>query len=92
MGAFDPGFSRISKLILDRDQLGTEVVLARRQEFGVTLSCGEDVASSRTLQLAVLTAASIACRCFPGAVHTAISPTLAQAPLADLATARLHLR
>jgi hypothetical protein len=81
MGAFDPGFSRISKLILDRDQLGTEAVLARRQEFGVTLSCGEDVASSRTLQVAVLTAASIACRCFPSAVRTTMSPELAQAPL-----------
>jgi len=81
MGAFDPGFSRISKLILDRDQLGTEAALARRQKFGVTLSCGDDVASSRTLQLAVLTAASIACRCFPGAVDAAISPKLAQAPL-----------
>jgi hypothetical protein len=81
MGAFDLGFSRISKVILDRDQLGAEAALARRQKFGVTLSCGDDVASSRTLQLAVLTAASIACRCFPGAVHTNISPALAKAPL-----------
>jgi hypothetical protein len=81
MGAFDPGFSRISKLILDRDQLGTDAVLARRQKFGVTLACGDDVAASRTLQVAVLTAASIACRCFPGAVRTAMSSTLAQAPL-----------
>lgn len=81
MGAFDPGFSRISKVMLDRDQLGTETALARRRKFGVTLCCGDDVAASRTLQLAVLTAASIACRCFPGAVRTAMSPALAEAPL-----------
>jgi len=39
------------------------------------------VASSYTLQLAVLTAASIACRCFPGAVRSVFSPKLAEAPL-----------
>ena len=67
--------------MLDRDQLGTEAALARRQKFGVTLCCGDDVAASRTLQLAVLTAASIACRCFPGAIRTAMSAALAEAPL-----------
>ncbi|HUN96099.1 MAG TPA: hypothetical protein VMU69_07650 [Bradyrhizobium sp.] len=33
------------------------------------------------MQLAVLTAARIASRCFPGAVRVAVSPNLAQAPL-----------
>jgi hypothetical protein len=81
MGAFDKEISRISKLFVDRDQASADAALARRQEYIVTLCCGDDVASSYTLQLAVLTAASIASRCFPGAVRTAFSPTLAQAPL-----------
>jgi len=81
MGAFGQGLSRISKLLIDRDQANPEAVLARRQAYGVTLCCGEDVASSYTLQLAFLTAARIACRCFPGAVRLDLTPTLAQAPL-----------
>ncbi len=81
MGVFDKEISRISKLFVDRDQASATAVLARRQEYIVTLCCGDDVASSYTLQLAVLTAASIASRCFPGAVRTAFSPTLAEAPL-----------
>lgn len=81
MGAIDLELSRISKLFLDRDQTTTEAALARRQEFAVTLVCGEDVASSYTLQFALLTAASIAIRCFPGAVRATIPPKLADAPL-----------
>jgi hypothetical protein len=81
MSAFDSDFSRISKLLLDRDHASAEAALKRRQEYTVTLCCGDDVASSYTLQLAVLTAASIACRCFPGAVRAVYSPTLAKAPL-----------
>jgi hypothetical protein len=81
MGAIDLELSRISKLFVDRDRATTEAALARRQEFVVTLLCGDDMASSTTLQLAVLTAASIAVRCFPGAVRTAIPPKLADAPL-----------
>lgn len=81
MGAFNPELSRISKLHLDRDQVSIEAALARRQAYAVTLCCGEDVASSYTLQLAVLTAASLASRCFPGAVRVALSPTLAKARL-----------
>jgi hypothetical protein len=81
MGAFDKEISRISKLFVDRDQASTDAALARRQDHIVALCCGDDVASSYTLQLAVLTAASIASRCFPGAVRTAFSPTLAEAPL-----------
>ena len=71
MGALDLELSRISKLFVDRDQASTESALARRQEFAVTLLCGDDVAGLATLQVAVLTAASIAIRCFPGAVRAA---------------------
>ncbi|MBR0966999.1 hypothetical protein JQ554_23395 [Bradyrhizobium diazoefficiens] len=81
MSTIDLNLSRISKLIIDRDQAGPDAVLARRQAFTVTLCCGDDVADSYTLQLAVLTAASIACRCFPGAVRVAHSAALAEAPL-----------
>jgi hypothetical protein len=81
MSAIDLELSRISKLMMDRDQASADAVLARRQAFGVTLCCGDDVAGSYILQLAVLTAAGIACRCFPGAVRVAHSATLAEAPL-----------
>jgi hypothetical protein len=81
MGAFDSELSRISKLLVDRDQASAEAALARRQGYTVALCCGDDVASSYTLQLAVLTAASIASRCFPGAVRVISAPVLANAPL-----------
>jgi hypothetical protein len=81
MGVIDTNLSRISKLLIDRNQASAEAVLALRQAYGVTLCCGEDVASSYTLQVAVLTAARIACRCFPGAVRVVLAPALAQAPL-----------
>ncbi|MBB4398488.1 hypothetical protein [Bradyrhizobium sp. ERR14] len=81
MNAFDSEISRISKLSIDRDQADPAEVLARRQAFALTLCCGDDVAASYTLQLAVLTAAATASRCFPGAVRAAISPALAAAPL-----------
>ncbi len=81
MSAFDSEISRISKLLIDGDRADADTVFARRQAYAVTLSCGDDVASSYTLQLAVLTAAAIANRCFPGAVRAAISPALAAAPL-----------
>lgn len=81
MTACDSEISRISKLCIDRDQADPADVLARRQAYGVILCCGDDVASSYTLQLAVLTAATTAGRCFPGAVRVTVSPTLAAAPL-----------
>ena len=81
MGAFDSELSRISKLLIDRDQASAEAALARRQKFAVALCCGDDVAASYTLQLAVLTAASITCRCFPGATRIFGSPVLMRAPL-----------
>ena len=81
MNAIDIDLSRISKFFADRDQENVTAALARRQNFGVTLVCGNDVAGSYTLQLAVLTAARIAVRCFPGAVRVALSPALKMTPL-----------
>lgn len=81
MNAFTSEISRISKLSIDRDQADPAEVLARRKAYALTLCCGDDVAASYTLQLAVLTAAATASRCFPGAVRVAISPDLAAAPL-----------
>lgn len=77
----DTRFSRISKLLVDRDETTTDAALAQRQRYIVTLRCGADLAGSYTLQLAALTAASIANRCFPGAVRLALGPGLANAPL-----------
>lgn len=73
--------SRISKLFVDRDRITVAEALARRRAYVVTLVCGSDVATSWTLQLAVITAANIASRCFPGAVRLALAPGLADAPL-----------
>jgi hypothetical protein len=81
MSAFDSEISRISKLSIDRDQADPAEVLARRQAYALILCCGDDVATSYTLQLAVLTAAAVATRCFPGAVSRSISLALASAPL-----------
>jgi hypothetical protein len=81
MTADEPQLSRISKLFLDRDGTPEDVVLARRQQHSVTLRCGLDVQKSYILQLAVLTAANIANRCFPGAVRIALEQELARAPL-----------
>ncbi len=64
--------SRISKLLVDGRDLSTQEALARRECFAITLRCGPDVERSRTLQLAVLTAANIATRCFPGAVRVVL--------------------
>jgi hypothetical protein len=46
----------------------------------VTLVCGRDVAGSYVLQLAVLTAAGLANRCFPSAVRIAVDQRLTDAP------------
>jgi hypothetical protein len=59
--------SRISKLLVDTDELSVGEAQTRRERFAVMLPCGGDVARSRTLQVAFLIAASIASRCFPGA-------------------------
>ncbi len=73
--------SRISKLFLDRDQATLEETLARRQRHAVILHCGPDVEQSYTLQLAVLTAANIASRCFPNAVKVSLASGLSDARL-----------
>ncbi len=73
--------SRISKVLVDGDQMTTDAVLARRKLYRVALQCGPDVAQSSTLQLAVLTAANIANRCFPGAVKIVLEPSLETAGL-----------
>jgi len=73
--------SRISKVLVDRVEITTEEALARRELYRITLYCGPDIAQSRTLQLAVLTAANIANRCFPGAIRIALDPRLARTPL-----------
>lgn len=75
------GLSRISKLLVDRDQMPPAEVLTRREQFNVTLVCGADVERSYTLQLAVLTAASIGVRCFPRAVQVVLPHSLRAARL-----------
>jgi hypothetical protein len=81
MSTQETQLSRISKLFIDRDEATAESVLARRQRHGITLRCGSDIEQSYTLQLAVLTAANIANRCFPGAIRVALESRLAEAPL-----------
>jgi len=73
--------SRISKLLVDSSALSTQEALARRERFAITLRCGTDVEQSRTLQLAVLTAANIAARCFPGAIRVVLEGAVADARL-----------
>jgi hypothetical protein len=73
--------SRISKLFVDGGEISATDALARREQHRIILRCGADVAQSRTLQLAVLTAANIAGRCFPGAVRFWLDAGLAEAPL-----------
>src|ERR1019366_131444 len=74
--------SRISKVLVDAGQTTADQAQARRQDFAVTLRCGPDVAQSRTLQVAVLTAASIAVRCFPGAVTVVLDPPFSSSQIA----------
>jgi len=77
----DIRLSRISKLLIDRTEITTEEALVRRELYCVTLRCAPDVVQSRTLQVAVLTAANIANRCFPGAVRIELGPNVADTPL-----------
>ena len=72
--------SRISKLLVDRDAVTTDDALRRRRQYSVALCCGPDIVISRTMQLAVLTAAETARRCFPGAVTVHCEPTVRAAP------------
>lgn len=73
--------SRISKLLVDRDDMSVKDALTRRRGQKVILVCGADVGTSYTLQVAVLTAASLAKRCFPGAVRIVLDDRLAASPL-----------
>lgn len=78
----DPdSFSRISKIFVDRDQELPTASLERRKHQVVELVCGADVARSYTLQLAVLTAAMIANRCFPGGVKVVMEDAVNSAAL-----------
>ena len=74
-------FSRISKLFLDRDQEHPDLSLVRRRRQRVTLACGSELEHSFTLQLALLTAANIANRCFPGGVRIDIAERQIDSPL-----------
>lgn len=80
MDADDIKLSRISKLFVDRDDQHPDAALTKRKQFRVTLLCGADVTDSYTLQLAVLTAASIAARCFPGGARVVLPDTLQGSP------------
>jgi hypothetical protein len=73
--------SRISKLFVDSSAVSTHEALGRRKRFVINLRCGADVEQSRTLQLALLTAANIAARCFPGAVRVVLEGALGDARL-----------
>src|SRR5712692_8593462 len=73
--------SRISKFFVDRDHTTVDEALARRRNYGVTLVCADDVECSYVLQLAVMTAVSLANRCFPGAVRIALDRRLADSLL-----------
>ena len=81
--------SRISKLFVDRDDLSVKDALARRKGQKVTLVCGADVGTSYTLQVAVLTAANLAARCFPDAVRVVLDERLATLPLLPWPSMRL---
>jgi len=60
---------RIAKLFIDRDDASVEEATATLAGFRVILRCGPEVGRSPTLQAAVLTAANIACRCFPSGLR-----------------------
>lgn len=73
--------SRISKLFIDRDEMHIKDTLIRRQNYFVTIRCGRDIEKSRTLQVALLTAANIANKCFPGAVRVVLKDSSKKTPL-----------
>ncbi len=62
-------FSRIAKLFVDRDDLSLQEAAIQLSQFRVIIDCGQEVRKSATLQAALLTAANIAQRCFPGGVR-----------------------
>src|SRR5262245_11258811 len=62
---------RIAKLFIDRDNMSLEEAQKHLSGFRIVLRCGPEVARSATLQAAVLTAANVASRCFPGSIRVA---------------------
>lgn len=62
------GLNRIAKLFVDRDRVAPEQAIERLASYRLALVCGPEIAHSATLQAALLTAANVASRCFPGAV------------------------
>ena len=89
-------FSRIGKLFVDEEGVPPEEARRRLAGHRVALACGPEVAASPTLQAAVLTAANVAARCFPGAVSlhltggtglAAVVPWPASSTLAEAAVA-----
>ena len=81
MKPVDPEFSRISKLFVDRDQTSGADAMQKRKEHVIVLRCGQDISTSATLQLAVLTAARLAARCFPDAVRIVAESELSKMPM-----------
>ena len=77
--------SRSSLSIVTRRRV--DEALARRRAYSLTLVCGTDVGRSYVLQLAVMTAVSLANRCFPGAVRIALDRKLADLSLSGMADA-----
>ena len=73
--------SRVSKLFIDRDGMTADEARDHRAACGIALVCGRDVARSYGLQTAVITAAELAARCFPGAVRVVLDSGAARAPL-----------
>ena len=60
---------RIAKLFVDRDDVSVEEAADHLLRFRIIVCCGPEVERSATLQAAVLTAANIANRCFPGGLR-----------------------
>ena len=65
MPATPDELGRIEKFFIDRDGMPEAEARARMGRFRLALACGPEVSGSGTLQAAVLTAANVACRCFP---------------------------
>ena len=83
--------SRISKLFVDRDGMTVDEARAHRAACGIALVCGRDVSESYGLQTAVITAAGLAARCFPGAVRVVLDSRVASSPLRLWPTRRVTL-
>lgn len=92
MPAFNTGLSRIDKLFVDRDAVEPQTARAHREAFRVAVGCGPDLAGSYTLQLAALTAAALAKRCFPNAVHVVLDKQTGSARLLVWASMNLTIR